>query len=222
MAKNAEKVQKEVKEQQVKVDRLPLQEVVVTIYGISPLLMKPFTEKCQQQVEDCQSKTKKTRTTEKRDYDAEYEDLLNGCRISGVNGNSVYGIPASGLKKCGVRMGSLMWQQDKKNYAGTYLKSSFQVVAVDGGTSGGLLPIEGSEPVMDFMWGRLPGPKKVPIKIVRPRWDEWQCTFKILYNRNMITPEDLMNLYENAGFSVGLCEFRPEKDGNFGMFSVRK
>lgn len=42
----------------------------------------------------------------------------------------------------------------------------------------------------------------------------------IRYNKDIITPSMIVNMLNLAGFAVGLCEWRVEKSGSFGMFEV--
>jgi len=56
----------------------------------------------------------------------------------------------------------------------------------------------------------------------RGMFTEWSTKLKILYNRRILNAAQIANLLENAGFHVGVCEWRPEKKGQFGMFAVRR
>jgi hypothetical protein len=56
----------------------------------------------------------------------------------------------------------------------------------------------------------------------RPQFDEWSVKLKIMYARNSISPEQIVNLFNVAGFAVGIGERRPGKSGDsFGMFKVK-
>ena len=54
----------------------------------------------------------------------------------------------------------------------------------------------------------------------RAQFPEWSVTFGLEYNSRVITPSQLVNLFNVAGFGVGLCEHRPEKNGSWGRFKV--
>ena len=53
---------------------------------------------------------------------------------------------------------------------------------------------------------------------IRPRYDGWSVTFDLRYNANVISLEQLALLFDTAGFSIGVGEWRPQKDGSYGMF----
>ena len=54
----------------------------------------------------------------------------------------------------------------------------------------------------------------------RPEFQEWSVALRIRYNAAAISPEQIVNLYNVAGFAVGIAEWRPERDGSNGMFEV--
>lgn len=56
----------------------------------------------------------------------------------------------------------------------------------------------------------------------RPEYESWSVECTVSYRENMITPESVLNLLNNAGQSIGLCEKRPGQNGDtFGMFEVQ-
>jgi hypothetical protein len=43
---------------------------------------------------------------------------------------------------------------------------------------------------------------------------------RVRFNANVLSAAQIVNLFNTAGFGVGIGEWRPEKDGQFGMFHV--
>lgn len=54
----------------------------------------------------------------------------------------------------------------------------------------------------------------------RAQFPKWAVIFAVEYNARVISADQLVNLYKVAGFGVGLCEHRPEKNGSWGRFNV--
>lgn len=54
----------------------------------------------------------------------------------------------------------------------------------------------------------------------RPEYQGWSADLEFRFRYDMIDQEQLIALLQNAGFSVGLGEWRPQKDGQFGTFEV--
>lgn len=54
----------------------------------------------------------------------------------------------------------------------------------------------------------------------RPRLDEWQASFEIDFDPTIITEDQLRRVVDDTGRNVGLLDFRPEKKGPYGRFSV--
>lgn len=54
----------------------------------------------------------------------------------------------------------------------------------------------------------------------RPEFHGWRVDVSFEIDTRVLTPDDLINLANNAGFGVGICEWRPEKGGEWGRFEV--
>jgi hypothetical protein len=52
----------------------------------------------------------------------------------------------------------------------------------------------------------------------RGEFTEWAVTLTVSYNATSLSPEQIVNLFNIAGFGVGVGEWRPEKDGSYGRF----
>ncbi len=54
----------------------------------------------------------------------------------------------------------------------------------------------------------------------RPSYEKWWAMLPIEYNADFISAEQIANLVNLAGFSIGIGEYRPEKSGEWGRFRV--
>jgi len=55
------------------------------------------------------------------------------------------------------------------------------------------------------------------------RIDKWKAVFKIVYSEQLIAdPQIIKTVLEEAGQRIGIGDFRPQKNGNFGTFTVTK
>jgi hypothetical protein len=56
----------------------------------------------------------------------------------------------------------------------------------------------------------------------RPEYLNWGFKCKVEYHKGFLTPEAVLNLFQNAGYSCGLGEGRPQKGGENGRFKPVK
>lgn len=54
----------------------------------------------------------------------------------------------------------------------------------------------------------------------RGEFDPWSATFLVKFNANVLSAEQVFNLFQTAGFAVGIGDWRPERDGPFGRFRL--
>lgn len=54
----------------------------------------------------------------------------------------------------------------------------------------------------------------------RGEFKDWATTLTVRYNGSALSAEQIVNLFNTAGFGVGVGEWRPEKNGSYGMFHV--
>jgi hypothetical protein len=54
----------------------------------------------------------------------------------------------------------------------------------------------------------------------RPQFFPWKMDIPVMYNAAIISQEQVVNLFQMAGFSVGLGDWRVDKNGTFGQFKI--
>lgn len=64
---------------------------------------------------------------------------------------------------------------------------------------------------------RIPGTTDIRY---RGALDNWSAQIDVEYNASRISLAQLLHIFSLAGFGVGIGEWRPEKDGDYGRFEV--
>lgn len=52
----------------------------------------------------------------------------------------------------------------------------------------------------------------------RPEFDKWRVRVVLQIDSDLLNEQDIVNLVNRAGFSVGIGEWRPERGGEYGRF----
>lgn len=60
------------------------------------------------------------------------------------------------------------------------------------------------------------------IVLYRPMFRQWSMDVPVVYLSNLIGLPEIVNLFQMAGFCIGLGTWRKENDGTFGAFEVRE
>jgi hypothetical protein len=189
----------------IQLPRPNLQTIKLIIIGDTSLIQNRFSERKIQGLEDTHTHKAKGKRGAKNP-EREFKEALYM-----MPGNK-YGHPATGFKNGAI---------DACRYV-DYLsmveaKGAFQVL-------GDLIEIKGSKPEMrrDPVRNR----SGVPDLRYRPEFKDWQCELTIRFNANAVSPEQLVHLFDLAGFHVGIGEWRPMgkegKGGSHGMFHVAR
>jgi hypothetical protein len=88
---------------------------------------------------------------------------------------------------------------------------------------GDLIPVEAftcrMREDMVRVGGKGPGTGVADLRY-RAEYSPWECQLRIQYNANSLSLGQVLNLTRLAGLSVGLCEWRPEKNGQYGRFDI--
>lgn len=186
--------------------RLEPASAVFTIYGVSPLIVHAWGNKAIRQIEDKQQKAGKTPRAAK-----DPAEEMESCFYPRARGK--HRIPASAIKAAVVAAATSM--DDKINFSQKKIKQAIFIV-------GDFLELEASDPVMRTDMVRVGGMSKSADVRYRPMFEKWSCTFTVEYNAGVYSLEQVAQLIELAGFAVGICEWRPEKGGNSGRFTLKK
>lgn len=188
----------------VELKPMNLKKVVIEIEGDSPLIVHAFSAKAKKEMLDkMQKKAKQARGA--RDPNQDYEEAF--YRLEAKKGEiGKPGFPTIGFKASAVSAGGRFSEGLKM----TEMRGSFHI-------EGELVEIIG-EPNMREDAVRV-GMGAADLRY-RPEFKHWKTYLPIRYNADKISLDQLINIFNLAGFGVGVGEWRPEKDGQYGMFHV--
>lgn len=203
-------------EETVELKPIKIKEANITIKGVSPLIVNNFHEKSRQQILDAQMKKTKEKVPRNP-----IEDFMRACYwltpmpdkfteesfSEALKNGARFGFPAKGIK-ASIVSGAYRngMTKDKVSLYGAFLIPEE------------LIEIKYEDLEMREDYVRIAhGGTDVRF---RPEFKNWSMTFKIRYNENVYSLEQIINFINLGGFSCGLGEMRTEKGGNFGSYQV--
>lgn len=200
---------------QIELPPLNLEVIEVTLIGDTPLISHAWSEKAKREMLDKQMKVAKP-AKEAKDPHQDFEQSL--YRIEGGG----YGFPSVAFKAAAVTACTSVAGITKVAARQAFHVMGMQA-AVRGAFNGALMRMDlvrvlGSEPEMREDMVRV-GMGTADIRYRGQFWP-WHATVRVRFNRNVLSAAQIVNLFNTAGFGVGIGEWRPEKDGQFGMFHV--
>lgn len=211
------------KEQEiVEIKAIDIKRAKIKIVGDTPLIVHAWSEKAKRMMLDAQTKATKTKGREVRDP---YDDFIQSLYwIEGkpeqstveafeaaVKNGAKWGFPACAVKMAGnsaaYRLG---WVKNQMQLRGSYfLHTDF----------GDMAEIKGSIPEIREDMVRV-GMGSADLRY-RGEFREWYMDMILEYNAGGdLSLEQIINVINAGGYTVGIGEWRPEKDGTFGRYHV--
>jgi hypothetical protein len=179
------------------------QQVKLKVTGLTPLIQNKMKETIIQQMEDVRAGKAKKATRTAIDPQKEY------IKSSYKQDDGSFGFPASAFKQCAVRAGKGL------GLAMTDTRTLFFVLP--NAPDGECVSIKSNKPIM----------RKDPVNVktgkdlrFRPEFKNWKAELLVKFDADRITIEQIANLLNHGGQTVGVGEWRPEKNGTFGTFEV--
>lgn len=188
---------------QITLPPLNIKTAIVSLVGDSGLICHAWSQKAKQEMLDKHMKKAKTAKEAK---DPHKDFLASLYPLSGANGGGPkYGFPAVAFKSAAVDACSQVDGLTKVD-----ARAAFHI-------NGELVPIEGTPEMREDMVRIGMGTADIRH---RGEFKQWRTRFTIRYNANVLSLEQILNLFNTAGFGIGVGEWRPQRDGSNGMFHV--
>lgn len=190
---------------QVMIDKIASERLLVPIVGTSPLIVHRFSEKAKRAMLDAMQGRKSPK--QPKDPDAEYQAAF--YRLKDPEG---YGFPSIGFKAATVG--------GARFYSGVTMTALKQFMFFKGepDTSGQSMARIDGEPQMREDVVKV-GRNGTDLRY-RPIFEEWTTVLEVVYVTSALTRGSVLSLIDAGGMGVGVGEWRPEKDGDFGTYRV--
>lgn len=189
----------------VSIDKLAEETIKVPIIGTSPLVIHRFSEKAKRQMLDAMQGRKSPKQI--KDPEAEYENAAYRFEDGG------YGFPVIGFKQATVSAARFYG----KDIPMTALRQ-FIFFRGEIGKDGQQLARIVGEPIMREDVVRV-GRGGADLRY-RPEFREWATTLEVTYIKSVITQGSVLSLIDAGGLGVGVGEWRPERNGDFGTYRI--
>ena len=211
-------------------------EVEITIVGLTPLMTNPFSNKARVSLPDAPEAEKPTIKTKAKPPVIAYNDMMDALYWltdkpapgqdedeaeaiwNDVKDTAAFGFPVTGIKQS-IITGAYRAGLDVKM---TELRATFWL---RGGTDKGtqdLAEIVAPAPELRIDIGRNSGINRSAKHCIRPEFSQWEIPLVLKYIENgKYTLDQILSLINYGGFASGIGEWRPEKDGQHGMYELK-
>jgi len=188
----------------IQIDRIAAETIRVPILGTTPLVVHGFSEKAKRIMLDNMQGRKSPKTP--KDPEQEYEAAFYRLK----DGNP--GFPVIAFKAALVG--------GARFYSGVTMTALKQFVFFRGevGDDGRMLTQIHGEPHMRQDAVTV-GRGGTDLRY-RPEFPEWTVNLEVTYVTSALTRGSVLSLLDAGGLGVGVGEWRPERDGDFGTFRI--
>ena len=208
---------------------IQIQKVTLRLVGDTPLIMHAWSEKAKRMMLEAQMGKAKGKKKEAKspaddfirsmywlDGMPEYADSASEeekmqAFMDAIERGARFGFPVTAFKQAAIsaayRMG---WAKDKVSLRGAFF--------IDGDENG-MIEIHSDAPKMREDMVKV-GMGTADIRY-RGEFDNWSADLTVSFNVNgNYSLENIVNIINAGGYICGVGEWRPEKDGQYGMFHI--
>ena len=191
---------------QVQIDQIAAETIRVPILGTTPLIVHRFSEKAKKQMLDAMQGRKSPK--ESKDPEAEYDAAFYRMK------DGSFGFPVTAFKLATIGAARFY----PRNAVTMTALKQFLFIRGEVGVDGiGLAAIVGDPHMREDVVRVGRGGSDLRY---RPEFPEWTTTLEVTYVTSALTRGSVLSLIDAGGMGVGVGEWRPEKDGDFGTYRI--
>ena len=206
----------------IEIRPIEVKKVTVRVVGDTPLIMHAWSEKAKRMMLEAQMGIAKGKKKEVKNPADDFirsmywltpmpEDGTMESFEEAIENGARFGFPVTAFKQAAIsaayRMG---WAKDKMSMRGAFYIDSDE---------NGMIEIHSDTPEMREDMVKV-GMGTADIRY-RGEFKNWYADLTISYNANgQYSLENIVNIINAGGYVCGVGEWRPERDGQNGMFHV--
>lgn len=207
----------------IEIRPIEIKKVTVRVVGDTPLIMHAWSEKAKRMMLEAQMGIAKGKKKEAKNPVDDFirsmywltpmpEDGTMESFEEAIANGARFGFPVTAFKQAAIsaayRMG---WAKDKMSMRGAFFIDSDE---------NGMIEIHSDTPEMREDMVKV-GMGTADIRY-RGEFKNWYADLTISYNANgQYSLENIVNIINAGGYVCGVGEWRPERDGQNGMFHVQ-
>ena len=206
----------------IEIKPIQIKKATIHIEGDTPLIVHAWSEKAKREMLEKQMKVTKTKAKTAKNPVEDFirsmywltpmpEEMTEAAFDEAINNGAKFGFPVTGFKQAAIsaayRMG---WAKDKASLRGAFFIDCDENQMIE---------IKGDAPIMREDMVKLLG-TTADIRY-RGEFRNWSADMTISFNENgQYTLEQIINIINAGGYVCGVGVWRPERDGQYGMFHV--
>ena len=210
------------KEEIIEIRPIQIKTASIHIVGDTPLIMHAWSEKAKREMLEKQMKVTKTKAKDAKNPVEDFirsmywltpmpEQMTQEGFEEAIANGARFGFPVTAFKQAAIsaayRMG---WAKDKMSMRGSFFIT---------GDENQMLEIKSDPPIMREDMVKI-GMGTADIRY-RGEFRNWSADIEISFNENgQHSLEQIINIINAGGYVCGVGEWRPERDGQYGMFHV--